>query len=319
MKNELYHIWQTARFMPEGHSGFSSELNSLSLYLLVVSVFFIIAIFSLMIFFAIYYRRRTPDQLAYEVKESVALEITWMAVPFLIILVAFAWGAKLFFKMETPPKNAELIYVDAKQWMWKFEHEDGSREINNLHIPINRDIHLVMISQDVIHSFFVPAFRMKFDVLPGRYTQAWFRTSELGDSHLVCTQYCGTDHSLMIGTVIAQSPQAYEQWKNEMKTHQTLSQNAIRDGESLFRSKACINCHNSPSLAPSLNGLYMKPVHLQDGRTVLADELYLRKSILEPASDIVAGYGPSMPTYAGQLSEEEIGALISYVRAGVVQ
>jgi len=233
-------------------------------------------------------------------------------IPFLILMVMFAWGAKVFFVAFRPPSDAEEYFVVAKQWMWKFQHPQGKREINDLHVPVGQPIKLTMTSEDVIHSFFVPAFRVKADVIPGRYTTVWFEATKPGAYRLHCTEYCGAEHSLMGGTVYVMEPQAYEAWLAEG----TPTDNRLLTGEELFAKCVCNTCHypDSAARAPILYGIFGEQAQLADGSSVLVDENYLRESILNPAAKIVAGYQPLMPTFKGQVSEEELIQLIAYIK-----
>jgi cytochrome c oxidase subunit 2 len=227
-------------------------------------------------------------------------------------MVIFAWGAVVFFQSRTPPRDSTEVYVVAKQWMWKLEHAEGQREINELHVPVGRDVKLIMTSQDVIHSFFVPAFRMKQDVLPGRYTVAWFRATKPGTYHLFCTQYCGTQHSGMIGDIVVQEPAQYEAWMSGGSTGPLSA-----TGEKVFSELGCVTCHRADSTGrgPSLQGVFGKPVALEDGRSVMADENYIRECILDPGSKRVKGFQPIMPTFQGIVSEEQVNALVAYVKS----
>jgi cytochrome c oxidase subunit II len=225
----------------------------------------------------------------------------------------FAWGADLYWNIERPPPDAMEIHAIAKQWMWKLEHAEGNREINELHVPVGRVVKVTLASQDVIHSFFLPAFRVKQDVVPGRYTTLWFKADRIGQYHLFCSEYCGTHHSAMGGTVYVMSDAEYQAWLVKGEPGTTLAQS----GEKLFRQYGCSGCHvNSTSVrAPPLEGLFGKPVPLQTGQIVLADEAYLRDSILLPAKDIVGGYTNDMPSFQGHISEEELVDIIAYLRS----
>ncbi len=222
-------------------------------------------------------------------------------------MIFFAWGSLIYFQEARPPKGAMEVYVVAKQWMWKFEYEDGQRDINQLHVPVGRDVKMVMSSQDVIHSFFVPAFRIKADVLPGRFTTTWFRPTKVGTYHLFCSQYCGTNHSAMIGQVIVMEPAEYQAWMSGGASSGSLASN----GQQLFQQLGCATCHRSDTQGrgPNLAGVFGKQVLLDDGRTVIADENYIRESILNPGAKIVSGFKPIMPTFQGQVSEENLMAL----------
>jgi len=227
-------------------------------------------------------------------------------------LVIFVWGAAVYYSYGAPPKNALRVYGTAKQWMWKFQHPDGQREINELHVPVGQDVAVTLISQDVIHSFFVPAFRVKMDVLPNRYRTVWFRPTRAGTYHLFCAEYCGTSHSGMIGWVMVMEPADYETWLASGAEGSLAS-----SGDKLFRHFGCISCHRADKGArgPDLAGLYGKEVHLQDGTTQIADENYIRESILAPKAKIVAGWQPIMPVFQGQVNEDEMLELIAYIKS----
>ena len=228
-------------------------------------------------------------------------------------MIFFAWGALIYFQEARPPRGAMEVYAVGKQWMWKFEHETGQREINALHIPVGRDIKMIMSSQDVIHSFYVPAFRIKADVLPGRYTSTWFHPTKTGTYHLFCAEYCGTQHSGMIGEVVVMEPAAYQSWLASGGATSTMAAN----GKEVFTQLGCATCHRTDTQGrgPNLAGIFGKRVQLEDGRTVTADENYIRESILNPQAKIVAGFKPIMPTFQGQVTEESLGALVSYVKS----
>jgi cytochrome c oxidase subunit 2 len=244
---------------------------------------------------------------------STALETTWSLVPFGIFLIFFVWGAVLYFQERTAPRNAMEIYVVAKQWMWKLQHVDGQREINELHVPVDRDVKLIMTSQDVIHSFFVPAFRLKQDVLPGRYTTLWFHAIRPGTYHLFCAEYCGTQHSGMIGRIVVMNPAAYEVWLSGGGGEGSLAST----GQKLFQQLGCGSCHRSDTQGrgPNLVGVFGKPVLLDDGRTVTADENYVRESVLNPGAKIVAGFKNIMPSFQGVVNEEQLLSLVAYVKS----
>jgi len=298
---------------PESASNFAPDVDHLLFYLVAVSVFFTVLIFASIFYFAIRYRRRSDNELPKPIHASLVLEIAWSVIPFGLTMVMFAWGANIFFKESRPPKNAMQIYVVAKQWMWKLQHMEGQREINELHIPVGRPVKLIMTSEDAIHSFFVPAFRTKQDVVPGRYSTTWFTATKPGKYHLFCAEYCGTKHSGMTGWVYAMEPQDYQAWLSGGRSFGSLAEN----GEKLFQDLACGNCHKADGSGrcPSLVGLFGRSVQLADGRFVNADEAYLRESILQPNAKIVAGYQPLMPTFQGQVTEEGVLELIEYVKS----
>jgi cytochrome c oxidase subunit II len=298
-------------FWPESASTNAGNVDALYIFLLMVSGIMVAMIFSVLTVFAIRFRRR-KGQRAQQIEGSHQLEVTWSIIPFCVMMVFYIWGAVIFFQERTPPQDATEVYTVAKQWMWKFEHKGGQREINELHVPVGRDVKMIMTSQDVIHSFFVPAFRLKQDVVPGRYTTLWFHATKPGTYHLFCSQYCGTQHAGMIGWITVMEPRDYEAWMSGGG-----SQPLAVTGEKLFSELGCITCHRSDTQGrgPNLVGVFGKPVLLEDGRTVTADENYVRESILEPAAKIVKGFKPVMPTFQGQVSDEQLNALVEYVKS----
>ena len=287
-------------------------VDHLLYYLLAVSAFFSIGIFVTIFYFAIRYRRRSESDLPAPIHGVLSLEIIWSVIPFGLAMVMFVWGASVYFTISRPPDDAQQIYVVAKQWMWKLQHMEGQREINELHIPVGQAVKLTMTSEDVIHSFFVPAFRTKADVLPGRYTTTWFKPTRPGKYHLFCAEYCGTKHSGMIGWIYVMEPQDYQAWLSGGATGSLAA-----SGEKLFQDLACANCHhlNDQGRCPNLRGVYGSQVQLSDGTQVKADEEYLRESILNPSAKIVAGFQPIMPTFQGQVTEEGVLQLVEYIKS----
>jgi cytochrome c oxidase subunit 2 len=306
-------VGPTLPFFPDQASAMASRVDHLYFYLLAVSAFFSLLIALLVIFFAIRYRRRSEEELPTGIEGSLKLELAWTVIPLMIALSFFFWGARLFFAMNRPPNDALQVYVVGKQWMWKIQHADGQREINELHVPVGRAVRLTMTSEDVIHDFFVPAFRMKKDVVPGRYTMAWFTATRPGRYHLFCSQYCGTKHSTMIGWVDVMEPSAFQAWLAGGSASESLAST----GAKLFQQHACNTCHRPDSLArgPNLEGLFGRQVRLSDGRTIVADEGYIRESIVNPAAKIVEGYQPIMPTFQGLIDEEGILQLTAYIKS----
>jgi cytochrome c oxidase subunit II len=298
---------------PEQASAIAPDVDHLALFLLVVACFFTVLIFGSIFYFAIRYRRRSERELPHPPQAAMALEILWSVIPFGLTMVMFSWGASLYFKESRPPDNALPIYVVGKQWMWKLQHLGGQREINELHIPVNRAVRLIMASEDVIHSFFVPAFRTKQDVVPGKYSTLWFTATKPGKYHLFCAEYCGNRHSGMIGWIYVMEPREYENWLSGRPPAATLSEG----GEKLFHDLACANCHKADGTGrcPSLVGLFGKTVLLTGGNKVVADEAYIRESILQPAAKIVAGYQPVMPTFQGLVNEDGVLQLVEYVKS----
>jgi cytochrome c oxidase subunit 2 len=301
------------RLFPVQASTFAPDVDHLLYFLLAVAVFFSLTIFSAIFYFAIRYRRRSENELPRAIHGGMALEILWSVIPLGLTMVMFTWGASIYFNESRPPDNALDIYVVAKQWMWKLEHLGGQREINELHIPVGRAVRLTMTSEDAIHSFFVPAFRTKQDAVPGRYTTTWFTPTKAGKYHLFCAEYCGTNHSRMGGWVYVMAPRDYEAWLSGGTSGGSLAEN----GQKLFDELACGNCHkpDNSGRCPSLTGLFGKTVQLAGGATVLADEGYIRESILQPQAKIVAGYGPIMPTFQGLVTEEGVTQLIEYIKS----
>jgi cytochrome c oxidase subunit 2 len=296
---------------PEQASTMASRVDALYIFLLIVTGMMTLLIFICLVYFAARFRSR-PGVRAEQIEGSTALEVTWSTIPFLIFMVIFAWGAVVYFKERTPPSDSTEVYVVAKQWMWKLEHAEGQREINELHVPVGRDVRMIMTSQDVIHSFFIPAFRIKQDVLPGRYTVAWFRATKPGVYHLFCAEYCGTQHSGMVGSIVVLEPAQYETWMNGGSTGPLSA-----TGEKIFAELGCSTCHRSDTQGrgPNLHGVFGKTVQLEDGRTVTADENYLRECILDPGTKRVKGFQPIMPTFQGLVSEEQVNALVAYIKS----
>jgi cytochrome c oxidase subunit 2 len=302
------------QLFPEAASTVAPAIDQLFWFLTILTIVLSTLIAALIVYFSIKYRRAsTADRTPYT--PSMMLEMTWIVGPIPILLGIFFWSADLFFELRRPPADSMQVTVVAKQWMWKFQHPTGRREIDVLHVPVNRPVRTMMISQDVIHSFYVPAFRIKQDVLPGRYTTAWFQADKIGEYHLFCAEYCGTNHSRMIGKVIVMSEADYGAWlagRDDGPVSAPAS-------EPIFARLRCASCHepteSGPARGPSLAGLFGREVRLADGSTVQADEGYIRESIMRPQAKLVAGYPPIMPTFEGQLSEEDVLDLIQHIKS----
>ena len=296
---------------PDRASTIAGQVDGLYIYLVLVSAVMTLLIFIAVAVLAIKYRRR-PGVLPTPIEGSPILETAWSVIPFGVMLTFFIWGAVIFFRERTPPTDSTEVYVVAKQWMWKIEHMEGQREINELHVPTGQNVKLIMTSQDVIHSFFIPAFRLKQDVLPGRYTTLWFKATTPGVYHLFCAEYCGTSHSGMGGNIVVMDPQDYTQWMAGGPSAPLPEQ-----GKQLFVSLGCSTCHrfDVQGRGPNLQNVFGKPVLLEDGRTVVADENYVRESILNPTAKIVSGFKPVMPTFQGLVSDEQLNALVAYVKS----
>lgn len=297
---------------PTAATELAGRVDSLYLGLVLISAFYVVLIFLPMIYFLFKYRRghranRTPLRI-----KTWKVEIVWTVIPFIMMMGLFGWAAELYYQVERPPADALEATVVGKQWMWKIQHAEGNREINELHVPKGRTMKLTMTSEDVIHSFFIPAFRIKQDVVPGRYVNEWFRPTKTGVYHLFCAEFCGADHSLMGGEIIVMEPADYQAWLAATPPQDTL----VASGERLFRELGCSGCHMGSSIvhAPRLEGLFGKPVPLTGGQIVVADEQYLRDCILLQ-SQIPAGYQPVMPRFAGHVSEQQLLQLIAYIKS----
>jgi cytochrome c oxidase subunit 2 len=296
---------------PAEASGISPYVDALYVFLLLMTIVGTTLVAVLLLVFSIRYRReRNP--VATQIEGSTLLEATWTIIPLAIFLVTFVWGALLYFRIYNPPTNAMNIYVVGKQWMWKAEHPGGQHEINALHVPTGQPVQLTMISQDVFHSFSIPDFRIKREVIPGRYSTVWFEPTKVGTYHLFCTQYCGTQHSGMIGEVTVLSPDDYKKWLAQSNSGMSLAQN----GERLFASMGCNSCHsgNAAARGPNLAGVYGSRLTLTDGSQVLVNDAYIRDAILNPSQHVTAGFAPIMPTYQGQISEDGLIDLVEYIK-----
>lgn len=306
--------------LPEAASSVAPEVDALYWAWIAIGVFFSLLIAGLIVTFFMKYRQRDPEAMGKPLTVStLPLEITWSVIPLVIALGMFAWGAKVFFDLSQPPLDAIDFYAVGKQWMWKFQHPQGVREINDLHVPVGQPVRITMTSQDVIHSLYIPAFRVKADVIPGRYTTVWFKATKPGAYHIFCAEYCGTEHSKMGGTIYVLERPEYDTWLATGQVGPTMQ----ASGEQLFERLACSTCHRLgeaataglAARAPSLEGLFGTRVTLTSGRTVVADEGYIRESILNPKAKIVEGWQPIMPTFQGQVSEEQLNELVVYIKS----
>jgi cytochrome c oxidase subunit 2 len=306
-------MWSGTPLFPESASTMASRVDALYFFLVGLAFFFSILIAGLIVRYAVRFRRRSPDAVGQRMRAALALELAWTIVPLLIVLVIFAWSASVFVAIATPPAATLDIYVVGKQWMWKFQHLNGPREINELHVPVGRPVKLIMTSEDVIHDLFVPAFRVKADVIPGRYSNVWFEATKAGSFHLFCAEYCGTQHSGMVGRVVVMEPEAYEEWLASGRAEGSLA----ASGAKLFSDLACNTCHRpeAQGRGPVLEGLFGRTVTLQDGSSARVDEAYIRESILRPGDRISAGFQPIMPAYQGLVDEEGLVQLIEYVKS----
>jgi len=298
---------------PAQASNFAGNVDALFSFILMTTLFFAVLVTVLIIFAAFRFRRKSANEVGDDVHGNNALEVGWTLIPTIIAIGMFAWGAAIYVNYRIAPKDTLDIYVVGKQWMWKLQQPNGRKEINELHVPVGRDVKLVLGSEDVIHNFYVPAFRVKMDVVPGRYNTMWFRPTKTGRYHFFCSQYCGTNHAVMGGWVTVMEPAEYAAWLSG----ESGDVNPVSAGERLFTQFACVTCHlsNGTGRAPSLNGVFGANVLLADGSTVVADEAYIRESILQPKAKIVAGYQPVMPTFQGLVTEEQILNLTAYIKS----
>jgi len=300
--------------VPESASTLSGEVDALYFYISGVTVFFTLLISAVVLFFVIRYRRRNPFEIPRPIEGSMKLETLWSVIPLLIAMSIFVWGAKLYFAEYRPPQNALEVYVVGKQWMWKFQHATGQREINELHIPVGRKIKLIMTTEDVIHDVFVPAFRIKADVVPGKYTSEWFEATKPGRYHFFCAEYCGMNHSGMGGWVTVMEPTDFDNWLSG----NINSESPATVGRQIYESLGCVTCHGANAeggRGPALLGVFGSKVVLNNSQNVTADEAYVRESILNPQAKIVSGFGPIMPSFQGQVNEEQLLQLVAYVKS----
>jgi cytochrome c oxidase subunit II len=305
---------ETFRLWPDSASSVAGEVNGFFICMIFLCGGIAIAIAAFLIYSAVRYHRKNENEMGSQKRYNIPVEVTWTVVPFILFMGMFIYGAKMYFDIERPPDNAINIYVVAKQWMWKLQHPEGQREINTLHVPVGQAVKLTMTSEDAIHSFFVPAFRIKQDVLPDRYTTIWFKATRPGKYHLFCAEYCGTKHSGMIGWVYAMNPKDYQTWLTQGAPEGSLASM----GEKYFHQFGCANCHHfsNQGRCPDLRNLYMRPVQISTGETVTADDSYIRQSIYDPNAKIVYGFHPNiMPNFTGVVSEDQVLALIAYIKA----
>ena len=301
------------RWLLPAASDVATKVDALFFTVLAVTGLVTAAIFILIVVFCIRYRRGAVVDRSNAPANWLPLELGWTLTPLAIFLGLFVWAAYVYGAFYRDDKDAMPVWVVGKQWMWKIEHANGRREINEMHLPVGRPVKLVIATEDVIHSFYLPEFRMKQDAVPGRYTTLAFTPTKTGTFDLRCSEYCGTDHARMGGTVTVMTPQDFSGWLEKGAAHPDM---AAR-GFARFRELGCSGCHDPRSSvhAPDLDGLYGRIVHLQDGRTVIADEAYIRDSILLPKRDVVAGFEPVMPSFQGQASEGDILDLIAYIKS----
>ena len=299
---------------PDAASTFAWQVDALYFYLIAISVFFTVIIAAAIFYFSLKYRETetfaTPD----EIHGSIALEAFWSFIPFVISMTVFLGGAIVYFNQYHIPADAMEVYVVGKQWMWKIQHPTGQREINELHVPVGQKVKLTITTEDVLHDFFIPAFRTKVDAVPGRYTTMWFEATKPGKYRIYCAEYCGLNHSGMGGWVYVMEPNDFENWLNGNASNQT----PVQAGEDLFQNKlGCATCHagGDSQRGAKLEGIYGEDVKLVGGKTVTVDDDYIRRSILNPGGEVVEGYQPIMPTFKGQVTEEQLISLVAYIKS----
>jgi cytochrome c oxidase subunit 2 len=306
-------------FLPPAKTAIAEQYDILFWFIHLSSLVLTIGIVAVIIYFVIKFRRKSENDVTPVITHNNKLEVTWSVLPLILCLVVFGWGFQTYLDMSTPPDDAYEVNVTAQKWLWRFQYKSGASTTGELHVPAGRPVKLVMSSQDVIHSFYVPDFRIKQDVVPGRYTEAWFNAREPGESIVFCTEYCGTDHSNMMAKVVVHEPDDFDQWLANNSGESTKPEDLAPAewGEQVAQQNACASCHSvdgSDMTGPTWQGLFGKKHKMSDGSTVEADETYLRESIVEPNAKVVEGYGQVMPSYQGQLNDEQINAIIEYIK-----
>ncbi len=307
---------QGSFWLPPRSSSTAGVVDQLFYFILSVAVFFFLLIVTVMVLFVVLYRRRPGGQPGVSPSHNTVLEVIWTAVPLAIVVAIFYSGFTGYLQMRTAPHHAYEIRVKGQKWQWFFTYPNGHVD-SDLHVPVDQPVLLTMSSEDVIHSLFIPAFRVKMDLVPGRYTTAWFRATEVGRFDLYCAEYCGTGHSDMLAKVVVHPPGQFEQWLAEAADF-LQSMPPAEAGEMLYRQRGCGQCHSTDGTArvgPSLKGIYGHVVTFTDGTSVEVDDNYIRQSILEPQAKIVSGYPSNMPTYKGLLNDDEITALIEFIKS----
>ena len=304
-------------YWPDAASTVAGRVDTLFNVLNLISLFFTVLIVGCLVYFVVKYRRGTTADRSNPPEESLPIEIAWTGIPILICIGIFGYSTWTYLHIMRAPKDSMPIYVVGKQWMWKIQHPQGRWEMNELHVPLGQNVQLIMTSEDVIHSFYIPDFRVKQDVVPGRYTTLWFNPTKTGTFHLFCAEYCGTKHSGMVGTIYVMEPAEYQEWLHSGNAGGTMAQ----QGEQLFRDLGCGGCHGPGAnvRAPLLDGLYNNPVPLEtpsgDTKVVIGDERYIHDAIVNPEQEVAAGYKPIMPSFRGQLDESQIRLLIEYIKS----
>jgi len=305
-------------YLPPPSSTIAGDVDALFYFIFYTALVLFVIVMSAAAYFIIRYRRRGEPELTSGVAHNTRLEILWTVIPTILVFIVFIWGFKTYLKMHVAPKDALEIKATGQKWFWTFDYANGANSLNDLVVPVGKPVRLLMSSQDVIHSFYVPDFRIKMDVLPNRYTITWFEAIEPGEYEIFCAEYCGKGHSEMLGKVIVKSEVDYDAWLEQSAVDIPEGMSLEDAGAKLYQSKACITCHTvdgRPGVAPSFKGRYGKQELMADGQTVVIDENYIRESILNPQAKVVAGYQPVMPTYQNVLTDRQIDALIAYIKS----
>ena len=299
---------------PDQASTFAKDVDALYYFIVAVCAFFALAVAVSVLYFGLRYRKSHPAEIGANIEGSLPLELMWSVIPTIIAMVMFGWGASVFYHLRRPPADALQIYAVGKQWMWKFQHMEGQREINELHVPTGRPIKITISSEDVLHSLYFPSFRQKMDVIPGRYTTLWFEATKTGKYHLFCAEYCGMNHSGMTGSVIVMEQREFDDWLSG----NIGSTTPATAGQQLYQTLGCASCHGANGeggRGPTLAGIFGKQQQLQSGQTVTVDEAYIRESVTNPQAKLVMGFGPIMPTFQGQVSEDQLLQLIAFIKS----
>ena len=309
--------WLRSIMLPAQGTQYAGRVDDLYMFITFVSLFFFLLVTGLLGFFIVRYRRRGPNDVTPDITHNFKLEVAWTVIPLLLVMVIFFWGFHGYLDATVPPAGALEIQVTARRWVWQFEYPNGTRTVNELHIPVGKPVKLVMSSEDVIHGFFVPSFRLKADVLPNRYTQLWFTPTQEGMNALMCTQYCGTGHSSMGGKIWVESEAKYQEWlENGDASAQSMP---LKDlGATLYASRGCASCHSldgKRGQGPSFKGLFGEQVRMIDGKTLLIDENFIRAKILQPQAEVREGYQNIMPSFQGVLRDREILALVEFIKS----
>lgn len=309
--------WLRNIMLPVQGTDFAARVDTLYMFVFYVSVFFFLIVTGLLFFFVLRYRRRRQGEVTPYITHNFKLEVVWTVVPLVLTMVIFVWGFSGYMDATVPPADALQIRVTAKKWVYQFDYPNGTRTINEIHVPVGKPVKMIMTSEDVIHGFFIPTFRIKADVLPNRYTQLWFTPTQQGVHNLACTQYCGTGHSTMSGRIWVDSQAKYEDWlENGDAASQSMPLKEL--GALLYASRGCVTCHSldgTRGQGPSFKGIYGSTTRMTDGKSFPVDDNYIRQSILQPQAEIVEGFQGIMPTFQGVLREREIQALIEFIKS----